>query len=187
MLLAESTRLLSFFFNSKMKAETLNLPSYRKAKSRSVLQFFSIERKKTTLWFSKSLLQGNRQLSLEKFTTSLFAHLPNHIVPTPEQFTIRALKRYSENSIFPVTRLNPVSHLGKAFHRNSKSQTKSNDQTVARQKAESLNSSTHLQKLESSRSGWSLFALLFSSCCILLIRCYQYNQTSMRASLLTTF
>ena len=39
---------------------------------------------------------------------------------------------------------------------------------------------------KASRSGWSLFALFFSSRCILLIksRYEQYNQTPMRASLL---
>ena len=59
--------------------------------------------KRVTSLISKKFASRENTDLLKNQRFLLFAHLPNHIVPTLEQFAVRALKRYSENSYFSVT------------------------------------------------------------------------------------
>ena len=183
MLLAESTRLLSFYFLLLIKGKLgerrgTSFDRTHLRFARQVLQFRnSIHDKKVTSLMSKKFASAWKAQNAAVNSARTHKHSLTCLItsyPHPKQFAVRALKRYSDKQHFSSNRFQSGFTLRKCLYLTTTqfrvtSQIKRS--TVARQKAESLNSSTHLQQLESYRSGWSLFALFFSSCGVQRVRC----------------
>ena len=140
MLLAESTRLLSFYFLLLIKGklgERRGTSFDRKYLrfARQVLQFRnSIHDKKVTSLMSKKFASACKAQNAAVNSARTHKHSLTCLItsyPHPKQFAIRALKRYSDKQHFFSNRFHPASHSENAcilLLRNPESQARSNDQ-----------------------------------------------------------